>query len=85
METGVCKICGSPKTSMTMIGGSKFKWCHACGETSLIQTNADRIRAMSDEELADELIEWIAYGGLFTLSDLKAWLKQEVKNEKTNL
>lgn len=24
-------------------------------------------------------------GSLFTLSDLKAWLKQEVKNEKTNL
>ena len=82
METGVCKICGSPKTSITMIGGSKFKWCHACGETSLIQTNADRIRAMSDEELADLLCETETQYASIDLNIENTWLdwlKQEVE------
>ena len=82
METGVCKICGSPKTSVTMIGDSKFKWCHACGETSLIQTNADRIRAMSDEELA-EVLNWsrLAGGDFIYIDQGIRWLKQEADNE----
>ena len=81
MKTGVCKICGSPKTSITMIGGSKFKWCHACGETSLIQTNSDRIRAMSDEELAEWLETWGVYPFDADGTNWTAWLKQEVDNE----
>lgn len=40
----------------------KHQWvCHRCGRTKPIeklQTNADRIRAMSDEELAWELMTW---------------------------
>lgn len=73
-----CNVCGKDDWLYEQSLGFT---CTNCGSFRVDkkQTNADRIRAMSDEELADELIEWIAYGGLFTLSDLKAWLKQEVK------
>ena len=47
------------------------------------KTKADRIRAMSDEELADELLEWFA---CFTAVEwsrdmILDWLKQEVKDD----
>ena len=59
---------------------SKFNYvpseCHFCGR--IRKTNADRIRAMSDEELAEELydnsnIDCTQYQ---TILD---WLKQEVE------
>ena len=42
-------------------------------------TNADRIRSMSDEELADELMEWYAcFSSVeWTKEMLVDWLKQE--------
>ena len=82
MKTGICKVCGSDKTSPTMIGGSKFKWCNACGQMDMMQTNADRIRTMSDDELADFLYETETQ---YIPIDLKVendwldWLKQEVE------
>lgn len=43
----------------------KNQWvCHRCGRTKPIEvftTNADRIRAMSDEELAEWLVKKTAY------------------------
>ena len=84
METGVCKICGSTKTSITMIGGSTFKWCHACGQTSLRQTYADRIRSMSDEELAELLYETETQYlpiGLHVENGWPECLKKEVDND----
>ena len=44
------------------------------------QTNADRIRAMSDEELAKELLDYFAafYDVEWTVDMLLDWLKQEV-------
>ena len=80
MQTDICKICGSGKTSITTIDGSKIKRCIACGEISPIQTNADRIRSMSDKELARFLMEvnsdeWPKPWHV-KISD---WLKQEVE------
>jgi hypothetical protein len=62
-----------------------------CGDIELApQTNADRIRAMSDEELAWELLEWRfdayakAKGDEAVLPSSKAtilaWLRQPVKD-----
>ena len=59
---------------------SKFNYvpseCHFCGR--IRKTNADRIRAMSDEELAEELydnsnIDCTQY------QTILEWLKQEVE------
>ena len=41
------------------------------------QTNADRIRSMTDEELADALF----YGQFLTKQDTLDWLKQEVDKQ----
>lgn len=82
MKTGICKVCGSDKTSMTMIGGSKFKWCHACGQTDIIQTNADRIRTMNDEELKKFIVSIsnpIAFSYVTGEDIVMKWLKQEVE------
>ena len=42
-------------------------------------TNADRIRAMSDEELAMCLYEIGYEGGWFTLKGTREWLQQPAK------
>ena len=44
-----------------------------------IKTNGDRIRAMSDEELADELLEWFAcfYAIEWSREQIINYLKQE--------
>ena len=44
-----------------------------------VQTNADRIRAMSDEELAMCLYEIGYEGGWFTLKGTREWLQQPAK------
>lgn len=46
-----------------------------------IKTNADRIRSMTDEELADELLEWYAVFSAveWTKDMILDWLKQEAK------
>lgn len=46
-------------------------------------TNADRIRAMSDEELADEIEEWflVMYNHEIAHDDLVSWLKSPVEGE----
>ena len=41
------------------------------------KTNADRIRSMTDEELAEELRLW--GDGMWTYEDWLDWLKEEVK------
>lgn len=44
------------------------------------KTNADRIRAMSDEELADEILSWFNWLNAVEWDDKRIidWLKQEV-------
>lgn len=43
------------------------------------QTNADRIRSMSDEELADEILRWFNWLNAVEWDDKRIinWLKQE--------
>lgn len=47
-----CKVCANADN----------EYCFACdnGNQFKPMTNADRIRAMDDDELADELLEWFA-------------------------
>ena len=53
--------------------------CPVCGhKKNMPQTNADRIRAMSDEELAEFLID-LADGGNPRIRD---WLQQPAENDK---
>ena len=44
-------------------------------------TNADRIRAMSDEELANWMAECNAYGERAEASQWLPWLQQPVREE----
>ena len=50
--------------------------CHFCGRIS--KTNADRIRSMSDEELAEELYD-NSNIDCCQRSAIMDWLKQEVE------
>lgn len=45
------------------------------------QTNADRIRSMTDEELADELLEWYAVFSAveWTKDMILDWLRKEAE------
>ena len=62
----------------------EFHACHICHmEKDMYKpkkTNADRFRAMSDEELADELLEWFAcfYAVEWSREQIINYLKQEV-------
>lgn len=40
------------------------------------QTNADRIRSMSDEELAENMSDWQCWGGGLDPKDWLEWLQQ---------
>lgn len=40
------------------------------------QTNADRIREMSDEELAENMSDWQCWGGRLDPKDWLKWLQQ---------
>ena len=54
MATGVCPFCGKKVNKVIMFRGD-IVGCRYCGIHTK-QTNADRLRAMSDEELS----EWLA-------------------------
>ena len=52
-----------------------------CGhKTNMPQTNADRIRSMSDEELAECLYEIGYAGGWFTPEGTLKWLQQPAED-----
>ena len=40
------------------------------------KTNADRIRSMTDEELAENMSDWQCWGGGLDPKDWLEWLKQ---------
>ena len=52
-----------------------------CPVPDFPKTNADRIRAMSDEELADEILRWFNWLNAVEWDDKRiiGWLKQEVE------
>ena len=85
-----CKICGHPLCSYAGVQRGIVVECSNYMPKPKPQTNADRIRAMSDEELAWELLVWRfdafakAKGDEATLPSSQTtildWLKQPVKD-----
>lgn len=77
---GYCKTtaCINPKYSN--IGTAQY----GQGVQKRIVTNADRIRSMTDEKLADELLEWyeVFYAVEWSRDMLLDWLRQEVSDDK---
>ena len=57
----------------------KFSRYEPKGTTKKPQTNADRIRGMSDEELAEHLYRWDNSPLHASLERWLEWLKQEAK------
>ena len=55
------------------------RMCNGSGEKTM--TNADRIRAMSDEELAEWMAECNAYKENADASQWLPWLKQPVEED----
>ena len=87
MRTGICPICGKKVDKLIMFRGDVVG-CRYCGIHTK-QTNADRIRGMTDEELAELWWERVDCGECpvhrnckMTGQDCKKlaleWLKQEV-------
>lgn len=70
-------VCGEEMTPAEW----KNQWvCHRCGRTKPMRTtvtNADRIRSMSDEELAEFLIDLADDGNL----KIREWLQQPAGEE----
>ena len=65
---------------------SKCEVWHVCGKDcpewdNAIKTNADRIHAMSDEELAERLDEWQDWGGGLGKEWWLEWLKQPAEKD----
>ena len=83
MATGICPFCGKKVDKFIMFRGDVVG-CRYCGIHAK-QTNADRIRAMTDEELADlymKAIEDEEYPGWWgNRMGLLAWLKQEAVSD----
>lgn len=68
MATGICPWCGKEVDEFIMFRGDVVG-CRYCGIHTK-QTNADRIRTMTDEELA----EWASAITLDEFGDKKDWL-----------
>lgn len=93
MATGICPFCGKKVDKFIMFRGD-IVGCRYCGIHTK-QTNADRIRAMTDEELAewfikvqDDIADYCDWGRAYppelpTRKDTWIdWLKQEVKEDR---
>ena len=79
-----CSACGG-ESAYTWHGSSKFSaYCPNCGAEMRVETdmtNADRIRAMSDEELAEWISKHDCHTNLYGYDPkdtILEWLKQEV-------
>lgn len=89
METATTPMQSKPLVDVTCKLGTKgcFKdgRCHYIGNCeNKIETNADRIRAMSDEELATDLLdlfEEICEDGVPSKEWMLKWLKQPAEGE----
>ena len=86
MATGICPFCGKTVDKFIMFRGD-IVGCRYCGIHTK-QTNADIIRAMSDEELAEFIVR-CAEADFFRVNVLGThsnsteewlnWLKQEAE------
>lgn len=74
-----CRICDFNIDGVCKLDGQHIPKIGCAGGKEKPMTNADRIRAMTDEELADELYFW--HFSIFCRSDeeILKWLKAEVK------
>lgn len=72
-ETRICPFCGKETDKFIMFRGD-IVGCRYCG-ISKKQTNADRIRAMTDEELA-EYLDGVCHDlwQMFVKDPQKVWL-----------
>ena len=89
-----CSACGG-ESAYTWHGSSKFSaYCPNCGAEMRVRTdmtNADRIRAMTDDELAEQLyllrldaLRLEGYEGFIeTKEEILDWLKEE-EDDATN-
>lgn len=80
MRDSICNDCANrTKCDMAEIGRSPLAisacYCYEKGNP----TNADRIRAMADEELAETMLDCFAafYDVEWSKQDILDWLKQE--------
>lgn len=84
-------LCPHPCDGKTEYGYCRYTWCinplhsnlgtayQGQGVQKTIITNADRIRALSDEELADEILSWFNWLNAVEWNDKRIldWLRQE--------
>ena len=79
MNSMICPKCGNLISYNSYFGAY---YCSVCGEyfQEIKKTNADKIRAMSDEELAKLLCctGW----KMFEYKECLEWLKQPVEEDK---
>ena len=81
MATGICPWCGKKADKFIMFRGD-IVGCRYCGIHTK-QTNADRIRSMTDEELARFLDNHGSLWGhdiVSTANDWLDWLRKEVSD-----
>lgn len=84
MRDSICNDCAKrTRCDMAEIGRSPLARSTCYGYEKGNPTNADRIRAMTDEELAKELLDYFAafYDVEWTVDMLLDWLKQEVSDD----
>lgn len=67
----------SKNYGITVCRAKTCELCHRAGVIAVPMTNADRIRSMSDEELAEFLIDLADDGNL----RIRDWLKQPAGEE----
>ena len=58
-----------------------YRICSKCGKKVYIITNADRIRSLSDEELAEWMSKCNAYGENAEAAQWLPWLRQPAEGE----
>ena len=58
-----------------------YRICSRCGKKVYIITNADKIRSLSDEELAEWMSKCNAYGENAEATQWLPWLRQPAEGE----
>ena len=58
LKTAKCPLCGK-ETDILIYNDGVLEGCRYCGVRPQVKTNADRIRSMTDEELAEWLVSII--------------------------
>lgn len=89
MRDSICNDCVKrTRCDMAEIGRSPLAISTCYGYEKGNPTHADRIRAMTDEELANFLMDVASRGGIQTESGIARWtlidwLKEEAEDEQT--